>query len=107
VAARRHLHPVNQISGNSPYGEQRKNNKCQKGNGELGVPRRRMSKLGDETHALGFVAMERGSAQPANPLGTGYVSLGTRMVAQMAVCDRQPTSQMFPKYVEPSNCILW
>jgi len=66
-----------------------------------------MSNFGNETHALGFVAKEQSSAQPANPLGTGYVSLGTRMVAQMASCGRPPIRQMFPKYVEPFNCIIW
>jgi hypothetical protein len=60
-----------------------------------------MSNFGSETHALGFVAIERSSGQPANPLGTGYVSLGTRMVAQMAARHGQPIGQMFPKYICP------
>ncbi len=88
VAPRGRSHPVNQISGNGARGKQRKNNQGQKGNGELGVPRRGMSKFGNETHALGFVAVERNPAQPADPLGTGYVSLGTRMVAQMSARQR-------------------
>jgi hypothetical protein len=35
-----------------------------------------MSNFGKETHALGFVAMERSCAQPPNPLETEYLSLG-------------------------------
>lgn len=61
-----------------------------------------MSKFGNETHALGFVALERNSAQPAGPLGRGYVSLGRRMVTQMAACYRQSILWMFPKYARPS-----
>src|SRR5258708_38989418 len=60
-----------------------------------------MSKFGSETHALGFVALERSSAQPANPLGTEYVSLGRRMVAQMAARQGLPIRCMSPKYIRP------
>jgi hypothetical protein len=62
-----------------------------------------MSKFGSETHALGFVASERSSAQPADPLGTGYVSLGTRIVTQMAACHGQAIRNMFPKYIRPPD----
>ena len=58
-----------------------------------------MSKFGSETHALGFVALERSSAQPVDPLGTGNVSLGSRMLAQMAARHGQPIRRMFPKYI--------
>jgi hypothetical protein len=58
-----------------------------------------MSKFGKKIHALGFVAVQRSPAQPADPLGTGYVSLGTRMVTQMATRYGQPMRPMFPKYM--------
>ena len=57
-----------------------------------------MSNFGSETHALGFVASKRSFTQPVNPLGRECVSLGKRMVAQMAVRHGQPIRQMFPKY---------
>jgi len=58
-----------------------------------------MSKFGNESHVLEFVALKRGPAQPVDPLGIGYVSLGTRMVAQVAACHGQPIHRMFPKYI--------
>ena len=61
-----------------------------------------MSKLGNETHALGFVAYERSSAQPADPGWTEYVTLGRRMVTQKAACHGQPIHLMFPKYIRPT-----
>jgi len=58
-----------------------------------------MSKFGKKTHALEFVAVQRSPAQLADPLRTVYVSLGTRMVAQMAARRGQPIRWMFPKYM--------
>jgi hypothetical protein len=45
------------------------------------------------------VTVQRTPARLTDPLGTVYVSLGTRMVAQMAACRGQPIRRMFPKYM--------
>ena len=58
-----------------------------------------MSKFGNETHALGFVALERSPPSRSIRWGRDNASLGRRMLAQMAARHGQTISPMFPKYI--------
>jgi hypothetical protein len=103
VAPRGRNHAINQVAGGRGDRQQSENRERHEDDGEPGVPRRWMSKFGEETHALEFVASARIPLHQSHSPGTGCASFGKRIVAQMSARNGQPILRMFPNYI-PLRC---
>src|SRR5258708_36144883 len=84
------------IPGKNRRSQQSEKNKSYNRDDELGVPGRRISQFGNEAHAVVFVPLERGFAQPFDSLATHCATLAARMLARLPDQHAQPRCRRLP-----------